>query len=91
MITLIVVALALISMPLTVEVARRRERNPARWAIAALVFGLLAFVVVLVMPGPRCEHCRRRVKPRSTACGHCGRDRVPQVVARGWSKDPDAA
>lgn len=61
-------------IPVAITVARRRERNPLTWGLLALVFGPLTLLVLLLLPGPRCPHCRRHLKPLAHVCGHCGRD-----------------
>lgn len=55
-------------------IASRREKNPAVWFLAGLLFGPigLLFVIVDRSGGQKCPECAETIKKQAALCKHCG-------------------
>jgi hypothetical protein len=76
--------------------AERKGRSGGGWGAAAIVFGPLAVLVVLLL-GPSeastrvCPNCAELVARAALACKHCGRDLPPvTAVAVADTVDPSS-
>lgn len=86
--TLVVVAFCvyMVSAAFSLSAARSKGRSPAGWFMLGLIFGPLAFILVLVLgetPASaeskrlargeirKCKHCAEFIKAEATLCKHC--------------------
>lgn len=66
----------------TGRLAASKGRSAAGWTVLGLVFGLVATLIVALVPRGdgtgrgerRCPYCAERVRLDAIVCRHCGRD-----------------
>lgn len=61
-------------------VANLRKRNPFTWFVVGLLIGLIAVIVVAILPPgnrgmSRCRECLEYIHPDASVCKHCGHRR----------------
>jgi hypothetical protein len=87
---LILIVLVAIAVWVYLDAKARAERQPALWAIGAVLLAIVVVPVWLIKRGPkndaavgmkRCPFCAEAVQGAAIVCKHCGHDITSRAQA----------
>jgi hypothetical protein len=74
-------------------VANNKNRDPAKWGIIGLLFGLFGFIAVIavstVKNEKKCPACAEHIKVEARVCKHCGYEFSDEEVERRIAEDSE--
>jgi hypothetical protein len=81
-----ILAIYLVLAGLVALIAPSRGKSPlGAFLISILLSPLIGFLVVVLLPSETtrsCPHCGESIKKAAIVCRYCGRDVVPETMAR---------
>ncbi len=74
-------------------VANNKNRDPVKWGIIGLLFGLFGFIAVIavstVKNEKKCPACAEHIKVEARVCKHCGYEFSDEEVERRIAEDSE--